>query len=96
MKLPSTRLIERAAEQLGNDLSTLHHAGSVVASTVVRDTGKLVKQARYGLRNGAARIVDMEKFVASDIRTRPLPYLAIALGLGAFLLYKSLQRSAAK
>ena len=68
--MPSSKLIERAAECLGDDLS------------------KLYKRARYRLRNGASRAVELEESVAASVGTRPFAYLLVALGLAAAVFLK--------
>lgn len=88
MKLPSSRLIVRAAESLGEDLTQFHQLGAQVAGRVIEDTGKLAKRARYRLRNGATHAVEFEDKVVADMRTRPLAYLLVGLGLACVVTLK--------
>ncbi len=78
-------MIERAAETLGDELVHLQELGSKAADQLVKDSRKVTKRARYRLRNGASRAVEIERRIASDLQTHPLAYLLVALGLAGVI-----------
>lgn len=88
MKIPSNHLIERAAESLDDALYFLQKSGGKVADQVSTDTSRLLKQARYKLRHGAEKAVEIEERVVADVKARPLAYTLIGVGLLALLLLK--------
>lgn len=83
IKLPSSTLIERVAENLGEDIAWLQKGIAFVAERVSEDTRVLAKKARYSLRNGAETIADIQDKIAADVRKRPLTYTLIAAGVAA-------------
>ena len=86
--MPSSKLIERAAECLGDDLTKLQQLSASVAEKLIADSGKLAKRTRYRLRNGASGAVDLQEKVVASIGTRPFAYLLVSLGLAAAVFLK--------
>lgn len=85
IKLPSSTLIERVAENLGEDIAWLQQGIAFVAERVSEDTRVLAKKARYGLRNGAETIAGIQDKLAADVRKRPLTYTLLAAGIAAVI-----------
>ncbi len=86
--MQSSKLIERAAECLGDDLTQLQKLSAQVAEKLIVNSGKLAKRARYRLRNGASRAADLEEQVVASVGTRPFAYLLVALGLAVAVFLK--------
>jgi len=88
MKIPSTHLIERAAESLDDALFFLQKSGGKVADHFANDTCSLIKRARYKLHHGAEQAVAIEERVIADVKARPLAYALIGAGLLTLVLLK--------
>ncbi|HEY5751563.1 MAG TPA: hypothetical protein VIT21_00295 [Chthoniobacterales bacterium] len=85
ISIPPSTFIERAAENLGEDIGRLQRGVAFVADRVSEDTRVLAKRARYGLRNGAERAVVIQDKLVADVRKRPVPYALIVVALAAVI-----------
>ncbi|HEX8371669.1 MAG TPA: hypothetical protein VF585_02735 [Chthoniobacterales bacterium] len=86
MKWPYSRIVRNLPAAFGNP--AIRKAGDHVVDSLLGNSERLAKRARYKLRNSAARAWELEKQVTTDFQTRPLAYLLAGAGLALLLALK--------
>ncbi|HEY5895243.1 MAG TPA: hypothetical protein VIT91_18635 [Chthoniobacterales bacterium] len=88
IRIPPSTFIERAAENLGEDIARLQRGVALVAEVISEDSRVLAHRAQYSLRNGAEKAAVVQEKLIADVRKRPVSYSLIAAGVVALIVLK--------